>query len=228
MEGNYEREPCECKICLHCDTQYPVIGLIGGRGSGKTTCANYLNTHYNFQEFSFADPVKKIVEIVYGFDYETLKGDTPEKREKRVSTRDPVWDKNMIQAMQFIGTELFRDHMDQDVWIKIMKRNIENLVKNNKRVVISDLRYPNEIEFVRSIGGSVWVLKRESNVATTQSDVVVTKSVVATTDTHSSETSYFSAIKDTDPVVFNDFKQNYFENIKKTLESVSSKNTFVL
>jgi len=214
-------EPCECKLCLHCDTQYPVIGLIGGRDSGKTTCANYLNKYYNFQEFSFADPVKKVVEIIYGFDYDILKGDTPEKRKARVDTHDPVWDKNMIQAMQFIGTELFRDHMDQDVWIKIMKRNIENLVKNNKRVVISDLRYPNEIEFVRSIGGSVWVI-------TPMYDISTAKSGISIPDTHSSETSYFSAIKNTDPVIVNNYTNSYFDNIKKTLESVSFKNTSVL
>lgn len=211
MEEVYQPEECQCKICLHADYTYPIIGLIGARGSGKTTCASYLKENYNFTEFSFADPVKKVVEIIYGFDYDTLKGDTPEKREARVKIQDPVWDQNMIQAMQFIGTELFRNHMDQDVWIKIMKRNIESCIKSGKRVVISDLRYPNEIEFVRSLGGKVWVLELQQSVQ------------ASCTDTHSSETSAKSAIQDTDTVIHNDLTNSYFVNIKNQLESIAIK-----
>jgi len=207
----YKPEECLCKICKHVDYTYPIIGLIGARGSGKTTCAAYLQANYNFQEFSFADPVKKVVEIIYGFDYDTLKGDTPERREARVNMRDPMWNQNMIQAMQFIGTELFRNHMDQDVWIKIMKRNIDSCIKSGKRVVISDLRYPNEIEFVRSLGGKIFVIESQSAQVSTCAD------------NHSSETSAKDAIKDTDIVLMNDFKNVYFENIKKIMESLAIK-----
>ena len=41
-----------------------LLGLSGGRGSGKTTIANYLVEEYGYSKISFAEPVRDIVGII--------------------------------------------------------------------------------------------------------------------------------------------------------------------
>ena len=155
-----------------------IIGLVGKRDSGKTTVANILKER-GFVEFSFAETVKEIVKIVFGFDYSMLLGDTPEKRELRKTIRDPFWNKTPIEAMQFIGTDLFRKHFDEDVWIRILERRIKE--SENKNIVISDARYLNEIEFIRNhLKGQIIVLYNDER------DL----EPMLTTETHSSECSF--------------------------------------
>lgn len=134
-----------------------IIGLVGRKGSGKTTVAQYLGTK-GYTEIVFAEPVKQIVSILFGFDYEVLKGDTPEKRIKRDTLKDPIWGKTAVEAMQYVGTELVRNNFDQEAWIKIAQRKIEAAIERGENVVISDVRFKNEIEFVRNMGGQIWVL----------------------------------------------------------------------
>lgn len=134
-----------------------IIGLVGRKGSGKTTVAQYLTTK-GYTEIVFAEPVKRITSILFGFDYEVLKGDTPEKRILRNSLRDPIWGKTAVESMQYVGTDLMRNNFDKDVWIKIAERKVRSLIEKVENVVISDVRFENEIEFIRQMGGHIWVL----------------------------------------------------------------------
>lgn len=57
--------------------------------------------------------------------------------------------------MQTLGTEWGRKSVHPDLWTKIAKRRAEMLLAQGKKVVITDARFPNEIEVMREIGAKV-------------------------------------------------------------------------
>lgn len=134
-----------------------IIGLVGRKGAGKTTVAELLKTK-GFEEITFAEPLKRITSIIYGFDYDMLKGDTPQKREIRSTVRDPVWNLTGVEALQFMGTDVMRNNFDKDVWVKIATNTMKTAITGGKNLVITDVRFPNEMELIRSLGGKLWVL----------------------------------------------------------------------
>lgn len=176
-----------------------LVGIVGKGNAGKTTTANILSG--KFTEVVFAEPVKRITDIVYGFEYDMLLGDTPEKRVLRKTLKDPIWNKTPVEAMQYIGTDLFRDCFDKEIWIKIAQRKIDNLRNAGKNVIITDCRFPNEIEFIRSQGGIILVIYENDDDLKPSSDTTL----------HASENSFQSAIKTSD---------FYYQNKKDGLDNM--------
>lgn len=137
-----------------------IIGLCGFKNSGKTTVANHLIEKYGFVEVSFASPLKDITAILYGFDRDMLEGDTIEKRNLRETVKDPIWDRTGREALQYLGTEIFRTHHDEGTWVKIAMREIEKLTAKGYNVVISDVRFQNECTAIEKLGGEMWQINR--------------------------------------------------------------------
>lgn len=174
-----------------------LIGIVGKANAGKTTTTRILSPE--FHEVVFAEPVKRITEIVFGFEYDMLLGETEDTRILRETLKDPTWNKTPRQAMQYIGTDLFRDCFDKNVWIKIAKRKIDNLRNNGKNVVISDCRHTNEIDFIRNEGGLILVIYEKDD------DL---KPIPENSAIHESERSFQSAIK-SDDLYYKNTKEGY-------------------
>jgi dephospho-CoA kinase len=193
-----------------------LIGLVGQKNSGKTTVANYL-LQKGFKEVVFAEPVKRITEIVFGFPYDILLGDTPEKRKIRDTLKDPVWGKTAVEAMQFIGTEVFREGFDKDVWIKIASRKIQE----HDLVVVSDVRFENEVEFIRKMGGEIWVLyeKPEDIVPKTPEQLAM----LTGTKAHASENSFQGSILEGDVKIHNQRENENMQDFKRLYKIIDEK-----
>lgn len=138
-----------------------IIGLIGFIGSGKGTAADILVQKHGFTKLSFADTVKDATAAIFGWPRHLLEGDTNESREWR-ETKDEWWserfgyDFSPRMALQKMGTEAGRDVFHPDLWILSLERKLE-LYPN---VVIADVRFPNEMEFIQEKGGFVVRVKR--------------------------------------------------------------------
>lgn len=128
-----------------------VVGIYGYIGSGKDTVANRLVQKHGFTKLAFADALKDVVAAVFGWDRAMLNGDTPENRLWR-ETSDPTRGLSPREAMQRIGTDLFRNHWSQDTWINAMRYRIQNTQGN---IVITDCRFQNEIDLITELGGQV-------------------------------------------------------------------------
>lgn len=176
-----------------------IIGLVGRRGAGKTTVANILKSQ-GFIEITFAEALKQVVSILFGFDYNMLLGDTPESRKLRTEIRDPIYRLTPIQCLQKVGTEIFRNHFDQNFWVNIVNRKIAE--NSDKDIVITDCRYENEIALIRKNGGEIWVIYNES------------KELIPNTgeDSHSSENSFQDCINSTDTYIHNSKEFKDLEN----------------
>ena len=138
-----------------------IIGICGFIGSGKDTVADYLVNFHEFRRESFASTLKDAVASVFGWDRIMLEGRTKEAREWREQI-DPWWANRLDMptltprwVLQYWGTEVCRKAFHDDIWIA----SLENKLRNSKdNVVISDCRFPNEIQSIRDAGGQiVWV-----------------------------------------------------------------------
>jgi len=142
-----------------------IIGICGFIGSGKDTVADYLVNFHEFRRESFANTLKDAVAAVFGWDRTMLEGRTKEAREWREQV-DPWWAERLAMptltprwVLQYWGTEVCRKGFHDDIWIA----SLENKLRNSKdNVVISDCRFPNEIQSIRDAGGKiVWVQRGE-------------------------------------------------------------------
>jgi hypothetical protein len=135
-----------------------IIGICGFIGSGKDTIADYLVNIHQFRRESFANSLKDAVAHVFGWDRTMLEGRTKQAREWREQV-DPWWAERLNMPtltprlmLQLWGTEVCRRGFHDDIWIA----SLENKLRNSQDdVVISDCRFPNEIESIKSQGGKV-------------------------------------------------------------------------
>ena len=138
-----------------------IIGVVGFIGSGKGTVADILVREHGFTKLSFADTVKDATAAIFGWPRHLLEGDTDESRAWR-EQKDEWWserfgyDFSPRLALQMMGTEAGRNVFHPDLWVLSLERKLE-LYPN---VVIADVRFPNEIEFIQSKGGFVVRVKR--------------------------------------------------------------------
>jgi hypothetical protein len=131
-----------------------IIGLVGFIGSGKGTVGDILEVH-GFTKDSFAKPLKDACSIMFGWPREMLEGDTEVSRKWREEP-DSFWSEKFGYsftprlALQLMGTEAGRNVFHQDVWvISLLNR------AKGKDVVVTDVRFKNEINYIQQNGGVI-------------------------------------------------------------------------
>lgn len=122
-------------------------------GSGKTEVAKYLVDHHGYTHMKFADNLKDMLRIFLvdwanGFEEveRMLEGDL-----KEVSI--PGLDVTPRTLMQTLGTEWGRQMVHPNVWAASTLRRAQELVHAGGRVVIDDMRFPNEQRLVEQHQG---------------------------------------------------------------------------
>jgi hypothetical protein len=135
-----------------------IIGIAGFQGSGKDTIADYLQNIYGFKRDSFAATLKDAVAAVFAWDRELLEGRTTESRAWREQV-DPWWAERLNMpnltpryVLQVWGTEVARKSFHDDTWIASLENKLR---KTSNDIVISDVRFPNEIAAIKRAGGIV-------------------------------------------------------------------------
>ena len=134
-----------------------ILSFSGRKQSGKSTSADYIisliNEHkfnMSYKIYSFADPLKQdICMNILGLTYDQCYGSDDDKN----TMTDLWWDGVQLtarEAMEIIGTKIFRA-LKTNVWAdatinKIKKENVD-------LAIISDCRFPNEVESVKNSGG---------------------------------------------------------------------------
>lgn len=134
-----------------------VVGMCGNMGTGKDSALNFLMKFPELKcvKFAFADPIREIGKI-FGFTMEQM------TRRDLKEALDDFWNVSPRWFMQRVGTEMFRKQWRDDVWIALAHKRICDLILKNPRVIfISDVRFPNEAEFIHSIGGLVVRVQRD-------------------------------------------------------------------
>lgn len=139
-----------------------LIGFAGRKQSGKNTCAEFVSSIYSAKNisnkiYSLADPLKQDICInLLGLTFEQCYGADIDKN----TLTDVQWDGKQLTArevMQFVGTDLFRK-MKHDIWINGMLNKIKK--ENLSLAICCDIRFVNEVERFKDMGGLVIKLTR--------------------------------------------------------------------
>lgn len=120
-----------------------VIGVVGSAGHGKSSVSGFIVDHFDFIEMSFAEPIK--IACMHIFD---LRVDQLHDRVLK-EQKDNRWDLSPREMFQKLGTDFGRDMISEDIWIQNLESRIINAIKDKKNVVVSDVRFHNEADFLR-------------------------------------------------------------------------------
>jgi hypothetical protein len=139
-----------------------LVGLIGLINSGKSTVGDIL-IEQGFMHESFANSLKDTAASIFNWDRTMLEGNTSASRAWR-ETEDEWWCTRLRipnftprMALQILGTDILRNHFHADIWVLSIEARIKNIKKN---VVITDIRFPNEVRVIRKLGGKIVRIKR--------------------------------------------------------------------
>lgn len=208
-----------------------IIGFVGFIGSGKDTAADYLVNFHGFRRDSFANTLKDAVAAVFGWDRVLLEGRTKEAREWREQV-DTWWAERLNipeltprWVLQRWGTEVCRKGFHDDIWIASVENKMRKTTDN---IVISDVRFPNEIKAIHNAGGLVVRIKRgpepewyqdafNMNCGPTNMSWAISKARMEQRKIHASETAWVGG--DIDHIISNDSNiDDLFEQIKGLVE----------
>ena len=149
-----------------------LIGICGIAGSGKTTAAMHICQQLPYWRYSFAGPLKDAVADLFMLDRERL------NEEHYKNAPNDTWGLTPRKIMQLFGTEAMRGTFGKDFWLIQAEERIKLLaakaVANKLCVVIDDVRFQNEIDFIKWYGGKIlYIYRPDLEVARADSRVVV-------------------------------------------------------
>lgn len=130
----------------------PLIGLVGKKRSGKDTFAQFTG----FQKVALADPLR---EAALGLD-PIVVGDVTNGLRLSDLVNEIGWEEakdrypEVRRTLQRLGTESIRA-LDPTFWTRIATQRIIETRDAGMPVVVTDVRYPNEVDMIRALGGTV-------------------------------------------------------------------------
>jgi hypothetical protein len=124
-----------------------IIGLCGAANAGKNLVARLVQPDATI---AFADPLYEALSVMLGIPVATL--------QDRVFKEQviPWLGKSPRQMLQTLGTEWGRGMVNPGIWLILAQRRIEAAVASGaKSIAITDVRFDNEAELIRRLGGTV-------------------------------------------------------------------------
>ena len=100
------------------------IGICGKICSGKTYISDFLVSNYNFKRYSFGEGVKEVARSIFDMR---------------------VKDRKLLQEISGKMKEI-----NSDIWINYLDRKMKE--EENMNIVIDDLRFENEYEYLKKNG----------------------------------------------------------------------------
>jgi hypothetical protein len=132
-----------------------LIGIAGKAGSGKDTVADYLKKHHNFESVAYADPIRAGMRAIFG-----LRDVHFQHPCKEIVIAE--YGKSPRQMMQTLGTDWARNLVNNDLWLILAGKRISALHEQHINVVVTDVRFENEANYIRKQGGEVWHISRSA------------------------------------------------------------------
>lgn len=125
-----------------------LIGLAGRARTGKDSIADRLDQHGYFS-LAFADPIRNILLNELGFPRDLA---TNEKEQDA-----PEFGASYRKMAQTLGD--WGRALHPDFWIHRLEQHIDEFADPPQRIVITDVRYPNEAAWIRD-RGQLWHVRR--------------------------------------------------------------------
>ena len=150
-----------------------IIGISGKARSGKDTFAGMLAKALNKQSYppyvmmAFAHELKTKCQEAFDLSWEQLWGDDKEIPDTRYTkpTATTTGTANLPEPIYWTAREIMQNFgafyrtIDNQFWIKNLFRVAER--KEYSNVIVTDVRYINEADYILDIGGLVLRVERE-------------------------------------------------------------------
>jgi hypothetical protein len=139
-----------------------LVGVVGLIGSGKSTVGDFLISDNGFKRESFAGTLKDATASLFSWPRDMLEGVTSESRKWR-EEKDQYWSEKLNKditprwVLQQMGTEVIRDSFHANFWIMALEKKI---LDQPGSYVITDARFPNEMDWILTNGGKIIRVKR--------------------------------------------------------------------
>ena len=154
-----------------------ILGISGRIGSGKDTVGNIIqmlaltnDPTVNWEIKKYAGKLKEIASILTGATLEQLEDQDFKKREM-----GPEWGITYRELLQKVGTEAMRNVIHENVWVNALMADYNNgasieikdvnatfmgakiesvkVKQEESNWIITDMRFPNEMDAVKAKGG---------------------------------------------------------------------------
>lgn len=160
-----------------------IVGLSGRKRSGKDSLADHLTAHHGFARVAFADPLK---DVLLGLNPDVVgcnrhKGSLAGLLEIYGGweglKEQPNWAPEIRRLLQNLGVAV-REHVHADTWLNAALARIEHYQQSDVPVVVTDMRFPNEVEGIRGLGGLIVRVERGSIPAESLADTHVSEALL--------------------------------------------------
>lgn len=139
-----------------------IMAFCGRAGAGKSTAADRLETSYGFEQVAFATVLKEMLERLlsaFGVDYAVLYEPHLKERPLAALPGSPT-PRQLMQAFGDAGRAVH-----PDLWVHALGYEAglmpqAEAVPIHDRIVIPDVRYPNEAKLVSDFGGHLTRIAR--------------------------------------------------------------------
>lgn len=199
----------------------PLVGFVGLKRSGKDTAAQAL-VDRGWTRMAFADPLKEMSMKLRGVWVEVPEGvhldaAVPVMRDSSghggsfaqyhyvvdalgmEAAKDLVPD--VRRLLQTLGTDCVRGTFGSTAWVELAEQNIHEALTRGESVVLTDVRFDEELDLVRRLGGitiGVWRGDLDS-----LGEALESEGERACVDTHESETNTYHLLDWCDFIVCN-------------------------
>lgn len=130
-----------------------ILGIYGPQQAGKSEAAKAIALLPRWSRLSFADPLYALMSTLLGTDARKL---------DKAAPLDALCGKTLRQGLQTLGTEWGRGMVGDTIWLNAMDAAFDRCrACGDEGVVIDDLRFANEYQFLRDRGATIIRIERE-------------------------------------------------------------------
>jgi dephospho-CoA kinase len=138
-----------------------VIGLGGKLRAGKDEIADHLVRHHGYVKIGMSDALHEAMLALDPF-VEVIREHEPERYSEIVRQLGYIEAKKIPEVrrlLQALGTEVGRKMIGEDTWTNIVRRRIDELEEKGIPVVLTGLRFPNELQLITGkYSPTAWLL----------------------------------------------------------------------
>lgn len=197
------------------DDRISIVGVGGLLTSGKDAFADYLVTSWGYTKTFMSNPLHmwmrtenpwirldKPVQCMEGWTLEPGEFHPYNYIVHQVGYTEAKEQTEIRRALQRIGTECGRKLISENVWADAMEREIRQLLARGiNHIVVTGIRYENELQMIQRLGGeTVWIERPSARAS--HEEKIRSAAASADTVTHSSEVSL--RVTQFDAVIEND------------------------
>lgn len=138
-----------------------LIGLVGYAQHGKDSVGNVLVTKMGYERFAFAEALRRSVVVLDPIvDFEPTLGPVRYSQLlEQVGYEEAKKRPEVRRLLQVMGTEVVRDIIGPNSWVNAL--DISRILQSdNPDHVITDVRFPNEFNYVKENRGTIVAVNR--------------------------------------------------------------------